>query len=145
MATLQQVRETQRPIGVWILTIANGLFAGLFPVISALVWIASGNAAFVFGGSVTASLLALCGMAVMGAAVGAWQGSETARRVLLWSVGLYYLLTVLSNLALLALDTLPIAVESQALGAIVRAVFWVGVTVWYFRRPSTRAWYRYRG
>ncbi|HEY0738884.1 MAG TPA: hypothetical protein VGD69_28455 [Herpetosiphonaceae bacterium] len=77
-------KHALRPLGVWILTILNSIVAGVFPLL-AVVAALGGNAA-VPGTELTALLLAGLGIGVIGASVGTWQRSDTARGAA-WAAG----------------------------------------------------------
>ena len=133
-----------RPIGVWLMTIFDALVAGVFPLLTAFVVLDRG-VEMVPGGTITALLLAGIGLGVIGAAIGAWQGSDRARIALLALVVLFYSLNMLANFRLITADWVPSDTQTRALATLVRAIFWVALNVWYFLRPQTRAWYRSMG
>lgn len=133
-------KRALRPLGVWILTILNSLVAGVLPLL-ALVAALGGNAA-VPGTELTAMLLAGLGIGVIGASIGTWQRSDTARVVLLGLLVLYHGLNTLGSLLGLGDPTIPDIERASIYGSIFRAIFWIGINFWYFLRPKTRAWFR---
>lgn len=133
-------KRALRPLGVWILTIVNSLVAGVLPLL-ALVAVLGGNVA-VPGTELTAMLLAGLGIGVIGASVGTWQGSDSARIVLLGLLVLYHGLNTLGSLLGLADQTIPATEQASIYASIFRAIFWIGINFWYFLRPKTRAWFR---
>ncbi|HEY0606672.1 MAG TPA: hypothetical protein VGD58_27375 [Herpetosiphonaceae bacterium] len=133
-------KRALRPLGVWILTIVNSIVAGVFPLL-AVVAALGGNAA-VPGTELTALLLAGLGIGVIGASVGTWQRSDSARVVLLGLLVLFHGLTVLGSVLGLADETIPATEQASIYASVFRAIFWIGINFWYFLRPKTRAWFR---
>lgn len=133
-------KRALRPLGVWILTILNSLIAGVLPLL-ALVAAMGGNVA-VPGTEMTAMLLAGLGIGVIGASVGTWQRSDTARIVLLGLLALYHGLNTLGSVMGLSDPTIPAAEQASIYGSIFRGIFWIGINFWYFLRPKTRAWFQ---
>ena len=133
-------KRALRPLGVWVLTILNSLVAGVLPLL-ALVAAMGGNVA-VPGTEMTAMLLAGLGIGVIGASVGTWQRSDTARIVLLGLLALYHGLNTLGSVMGLSTEGLPATEQASIYGSIVRGIFWVAINFWYFLRPKTRAWFQ---
>jgi hypothetical protein len=140
----QQVRfqTNKRPVGVWLLTICNALFAGVFPIITAAVLMLGLTPVTLPGGILSGLLFGLLGAAVIAAAIGSWQGSDRARKALIGLVTAYYLLTSLNNLAVLLMGYAPPALQAQVGATIFRAIFWTAITIWYFSRPRVRDWFQ---
>lgn len=133
--------RVSRPVGVWLLTIFDGLVAGVIPLLT--VFAVLGNGVEILpGGTMTAILLAGIGIGVIGAAVGAWQGSDRARIALLALIAIFYGLNMLANFRIATADWVPQDAQVRALATLVRSIFWVAINYWYFLRPQTRAWYR---
>lgn len=133
-------KRALRPLGVWVLTILNSLVAGVLPLL-ALVAAMGGNVA-VPGTEMTAMLLAGLGIGVIGASVGTWQRSDTARIVLLGLLALYHGLNTLGSVMGLSTEGLPATEQASIYGSIVRGIFWIAINFWYFLRPKTRAWFQ---
>lgn len=133
-------KRALRPLGVWILTILNSLVAGVLPLL-AVVAAMGGNVA-VPGTEMTAMLLAGLGIGVIGASVGTWQRSDTARIVLLGLLALYHGLNTLGSVMGLSTEGIPATEQASIYGSIVRGIFWVVINFWYFLRPKTRAWFQ---
>ncbi len=136
----ETTHRAPRPFGVWLLTILNILIAGVLPLISAVA-VLGGNAA-VPGTDLTALLLAGLGIGVIGASIGAWQGSDSARIVLLGLLVLFHGLNALGLLLGLSAEGIPDREQARAFAGMFRSVFWVAINLWYFLRPKTRAWFR---
>jgi hypothetical protein len=136
----QSERRELRPIGVWILTILNSLVAGVFPLLAVFA-VLGGNAA-VPGTELTAMLLAGLGIGVIGASIGTWQGSDSARIVMLGLLALFHGLNTLGLVLGLSADGVPDSERARVYGSIFRAIFWIGINFWYFLRPKTRHWFR---
>ena len=90
----------------------------------------------------TAVLLAGLGLGILGAAIGAWQGSNRARVVLLALLAIFYSLNIAISLRVATADWVPESAQAKSLATAVRGLFWLGINLWYFMRPQTRAWYR---
>lgn len=136
------VAQAPRPRGVWILTVCAAIFAGLLPLFGSLAVV------FVFpevGGSVPLMLAtAALSLAVFGAAVGAWQGSDNARLALLVFVVLFYTLLAITNFYTATSDVVLPDTRWQATKAGWRSIAWIPLYLWYFLRADTVAWYRER-
>lgn len=133
-------KHALRPLGVWILTILNSIVAGVLPLL-AVVAALGGNVA-VPGTEMTALLLAGLGIGVIGASVGTWQRSDSARVVLLGLLALFHGLNTLGSVLGLSDQTIPATEQASIYASIFRAIFWTGINFWYFLRPKTRAWFR---
>src|SRR5919109_2944019 len=93
-----------RPIGVWVLTIYALLFAGIAPLLLSVFILISGNAP----GNEIGILLSLpVSIGVITSAVGAWRGSERARKSLLIFVTLHYFLVALNNYLVITSGQVP--------------------------------------
>src|ERR1044071_1857937 len=125
-------KRALRPLGVWVLTILNSLVAGVLPLL-AVVAAMGGNVA-VPGTEMTAMLLAGLGIGVIGASVGTWQRSDTARIVLLRLLALYHGLNPLGSVMGLSIEGFPATEQASIYGSIVRGIFWVAINFWYFLR-----------
>ena len=139
LPTARTARQTPpRPLGVWLLTGANALFAGLFPIIGDLALFLRGPG---LPGGLPALLLGLAlSLALLGASALAWAGGEQARRAMLALVAAFYGLTIVSSLIAMA-GGLSSREQAAAFAPAVRAAFWLGLNLWYFTRPAVRAWY----
>ena len=138
VAAVQASQKMARPPGVWILTIYALLFAGLAPLFLSVFLLISGNAA----GSVLGLLFSLLvSIAVIASAIGAWKGSEKARKTLLVFVTLQYVLVALNNFVLLNSGQIPEEEQTRFLGRVLRGFLYPAVYLWYFNRDTTKEFY----
>lgn len=132
-------KRALRPLGVWILTILNSLVAGVLPLLM-VVAVLGGNVAG-SGTELTVLLLGGLGIGVIGAAIGTWQRSDSARVVMLGLLALVHGLNILGSVFGLSAEGIPSTEQASIYGSIFRAIFWIGINFWYFLRPKTRAWF----
>jgi hypothetical protein len=139
--------RTKRPLGVWLLTIYYGLFAGLFPLIAVLVAFFNEEGRAILGLSeVDLGLSVLLAVAILVSAVGAWRGNNVARIVFVVLLFLHYGLLVVSNFRLSTVEGLSESMQMTAAGRGIRFIIHIGINVWYFflsGRPT--AFYRRTG
>jgi hypothetical protein len=129
----------RRPVGVWLLTIANALVAGLIPLLGDSVRYFSGPG--LPGGLLMLLVAGALSLAIIVTSLRAWARDDRARQLMLVLILLFHGLTILSSLLLLG-STGSTSLQSQALAEAVRSLFWIGINLWYFLRRSTLAWYR---
>jgi len=133
----------ERPTGVSILTILNGVSAGIMPAIGAITQIA--NAAERSPEDVTLATLCLSiglPVAIVTAAIGAFLGSDRSRIALIVLVTLFFSLRAFQNTSLALAGALPEDQQIMAYGRVLWSALWIGINAWYFLRPSTIAFYR---
>ena len=136
------VVQGKRPLGVWILTGYAILFAGLGPVIAAVMLLILGDEGQAAGlGPIDWLLPLVLGICVTVAAIGAWRGSNRARIALVVLVTVHYVLIAINNLLWLGAGSVPDAQQVTALGRVVRGVLYPAVYIWYFRRLETKEFY----
>lgn len=121
-----------RPLGVWILTGFAIVYAGIVPII---------NVFLIPDPNILTMLAAGLGIAVIGAAIGAWQGSDRARLVFMVLMLVYYGLLAYSTFAVVG-EAIEASVRSRYLRVGIRSLLWIPIYLWYFLRPKTLAWYR---
>jgi hypothetical protein len=137
-----EIQMVKRPLGVWILTIWDGVFAGLFPVGAILFLFFNAEAQAVIELS-TFDLVwsVLLGLSIFAAAVGAWRGSDLARRALIGLVTFHYGILGFTNFSLVASGIVPEGEQPLVLGRAIRSLIWMGINVWYFLSRRPRAFY----
>jgi predicted permease len=132
----------RRPLGVWILTIWDGLFAGVFPAAGAILLYLNNEAQATLGITVITMLLSvLLGLAIVVAAVGAWGGNNRARIALVALVTVHYGFLVFNNMSLASSGVFPGTVQSKAWARALRSLIWIGINLWYFLGERPRAYY----
>ena len=137
LATPQVVQKT-RPTGVWILTIYAWIFVGIAPLLLSVFMLISGNAA----GSVFSILLSLpISIGVIASAIGAWKGSEKARKSLLVLVTLHYVFIAINNYVFISSGQIPDDEQTRLWGRVLRGFIYPAVYIWYFTKYTTKEFY----
>jgi hypothetical protein len=136
----EPIVRPERPIGVSVLTIWNGMVAGLFPIIMLTITLMSeGETA---GTNPILCLSPLLSAAIIFTAIGAWRGHDGSRLGHIIVLVLYYGTLAFNTYATIVLG----APRDERMLAYVRVtgyLFWVVVNTWYFLRPKTIAFYRH--
>jgi hypothetical protein len=133
----------ERPLGVSLLTILDGLLAGFMPALAAITQIASD--ANPDQGDITLTTLCLSvglPVTIITAAIGTFAGSDRARVALLILITLFFGLEAFRNVSLAAAGLVPEGQQFSAYGRALRAAVWIAINAWYFLRPGTVAFYR---
>ena|SRR5690349_1976660 len=138
VVAVQASQKIARPPGVWILTIYALFFAGLAPLFLSVFLLISGNAAGSFLGLLFSLLVST---AVIASAIGAWKGSEKARKTLLVFVTLHYVFVALNNFVLLNSGQIPEEEQTRFLGRVLRGFIYPAIYLWYFNRDTTKEFY----
>jgi len=133
-----QVVQKTRPTGVWILTIYALIFVGIAPLLLSVFMLISGNAA----GSTFSILLSLpISIGVITSAIGAWNGSEKARKALLILVTLHYVFIAINNYILINSGQVPDNEQTRLWGRVLRGFIYPAVYIWYFNKYTTKEFY----
>jgi hypothetical protein len=126
-------------LSVWILTLADGLFAGLLPLLLTL------NALAVEGGFATSDLGALWyllalawAVSVMVASVAAWMGKDAGRIALLVLITGHYGMLAFNGFSAVRAAG---ATGWGSYGAALRAIFWIVLNYVYFLHPRVARFY----
>lgn len=135
----------ERPIGIAILTIIDGFYAGLLPVFGTIGLLMSPQTP----DQDDVSLLFLCvtvaiPVAIMMASIGAFKGHDRARFGLLILLTVYFGLTAFQDVTLAAAGISAEDAVFTAMGRALRLGVWLAINLWYFLRPSTIAFFRRR-
>lgn len=136
-------QKAKRPLGIWFLTIWDGFFAGLFPLVTVLaIYLNAEERMMLEMTFLDLALSVLLALSILGAAVEAWRGKTLARIALVVLVTIHYGLLAFNNLSASAADVLSDRMETQALARGLRAIFWIIVNLWYFLLSGrTKAFY----
>ncbi len=138
VAPLQASQKPSRPLGVWILTIYALVFVGVAPFLLSVVMLISGNAS----GNELSILLSLpISIGVLISAVGAWRGSEKARKSLLILVTLHYVFVAINNYFWINSGQVPEEEQTRLWGRVLRGFIYPVVYIWYFNRYTTKEFY----
>ena len=138
--------KVKRPKGVWILTIANGVFAGVLPIagIAIAYYFPESRTALGLSGFQVFSTVAL-GALICQASYQTWKGSGQAKLVLLALITVHWTFIAYNNISFILSDSAAALDQTQRTriyGNIVRAILWVGVNYWYFLGSRTKLFFR---
>lgn len=135
--------KSNRPNGVWILTIYAIVFAGVLPIIATVYLMVSGVSPTEFGSSTTSLIVGiLLGIGVIVSAIGAWKGNNKARIALMILITLHYVLIAINNANILsAPNTIPSELQARMRGRVFRGFLYPAIYIWYFLRAETRKFY----
>lgn len=129
-----------RPLGVWILTTYAALFAGILPLVTAVVLLFTSSTADSPRAVDLVLPLVLC-TGIIAAAIGTWRGNDRSRKALLVLITVYYVLIAVNNGMALAGQGVPTEIQIKLLGRVLGGVVYPAVYIWYFRRDSTLVFY----
>jgi len=134
-------QRPERPLGVTLLTIWDGVAVGVIPAMRSGIIIASNS------NQDQSSLINLCleiglPIVIVTAALGTFRGNDRARLGLLILLTLNFGLNAFQNAVLLASGNLTPDDQLRSIGGILSAFITVGVNLWYFLRPQTIAYFR---
>jgi hypothetical protein len=139
-------KPTGRPLGVWVLTLYDGLFVGLLPLLSTLVVLVlqwrgqlGPETEFALVPLVVALTMEV---GVVTASVGAWRGSARARDLLVALLALHFILLLLQNVPVILDGSAQGRVVASTWGRIFRIALMLAVNAWYFLGGRTRSFYR---
>jgi hypothetical protein len=136
-----QLQRPDRPIGVSILSIWDGISVGVIPAMRMGIMIAgSPNLEDI-------SILTLCvsiglPITIITAAMGTYRGNDLARLSLLILLTIYFGLNTFQNVILLISGGLTPEDQVRISVGIMGAVLTVGINIWYFLRPNTITYFR---
>lgn len=131
----------ERPLGVTILSIWNGISLGLLPIVLQSVALTSGARAEF---TPLTCLTLLFSMGILFTALGTWRGHDPSRMGMLILLVVYHGFQSFNTSLPLFTEEVPAEARLQIYGQILRSVGWVIVNAWYFLRPSTIDFYRRR-
>ena len=136
-----QLQRPDRPLGVTILSIWDGVSVGVIPALRMGVMIASNP------NLEEISILTLCvsiglPITIVTAALGTYRGSAPARLSLLILLTIYFGLNAFQNVILLVSGGLTPEDQVRNSAGIIGAILTVGINLWYFLRPNTISFFR---
>ncbi|HAV77591.1 MAG TPA: hypothetical protein DCX53_09595 [Anaerolineae bacterium] len=133
-----QAAIKSRPTGVWILTIYALIFVGIAPFLLSIFLLITGNISGT-GFSIIFSLPIAIG--VIASAIGAWKGSERARKSLLIIVTIHYVLVAINNYIFINSGQVPDDEQIRLWGRVLRGFIYPAVYIWYFNKYTTKEFY----
>ena len=136
-----QLQRPDRPLGVTILSIWDGVSVGVIPALRMGIMIASNP------NLEEISILTLCvsiglPITIVTAALGTYRGSDPARLSLLILLTIYFGLNAFQNVILLVSGGLTPEDQVRNSAGIIGAILTVGINLWYFLRPNTISFFR---
>lgn len=132
-------RNRERPLGVWLLTIYAVIFAGIFPLVAAVFLLMSGDTWDTFGINALSLIFSIIlNVSIIVFAVGTWQGKNRARKALLVSITLYYVLVGMNNLLLVNSGQVPADQQARSWGRALRGMLYPAIYIWYFTQATTK-------
>lgn len=131
----------ERPFGVSLLTIWDGIAIGILPVFREGITLATSSS------NEDISIISLClaiglPIAIVSAAIGTFKGNDRARLGLLILLAIYFSLNIFQNITLLIAGNLTPEEQVPNLGGIFVSIISLFINLWYFLRPSTIAYFR---
>ena len=136
-----QLQRPDRPIGVSILSIWDGISVGVVPALRMGIMIARNP------NQEDISILILCvsiglPITIITAALGTYRGNDLARLSLLILLTIYFGLNTFQNVILLVSGGLPSDDQVRISVGIIGAILTAGINIWYFLRPGTITYFR---
>jgi hypothetical protein len=126
----------KRPLGLWILTIYAAFFAGIAPLVVAIIALVTGNSASIPGGSVLGVIGAiLISGSIVYYTFRTWQGQDRARRHFLVLISVHYVLIAINNYLFLQSGEVPVDDVNRIWGRVGRGILYPAIFIWYFTRP----------
>lgn len=142
---MNESENIKRPLGVSILTIWLGLFAGLVPFVSSLVLLLNPAAQSEIGLSNSDLVFPIIwGIVVVVTAIGAWRGSNQMRLAFLIAITIHYTFIIFQNYQLMqsaSSGLLDEGIGTQAQGRIIRGIFWTIVSWWYLNSSRSKPFF----
>lgn len=137
----EQSLRPDRPLGVTLLSIWDGVTIGVIPALRMGILIASSQ------NLEEISILTLCvsiglPITIVMAAMGTFQGNDRARLSLLILLTIYFGLNTFQNMVLLISGGLTPGDQVRISVGIVGAILIVIINLWYFLRPDTITFFR---
>lgn len=143
--TVDSKQKTDRPQGVWLLTIYALIFAGILPLIVELVLVYSSEfrqSADVNYLSIFFSILISVGVIV--SAVGTWRGNSRARISFIVLVTIHWGLVGINNAIYLLANPVSIDQQSKYLGRVFRGILTSSLYNWYFCKKTTFSFFLFQ-
>jgi small basic protein len=133
-------QRPERPIGIAVLTLWDGIIFGIIPILSTVFGLLRSRSQEAF--PVTIYISTVLSVLIITVAIGTFTGSDRSRAALIYLVTLYQSIEAFNSVILIASGTLPSADTLFAAVRIFSALFWIALHIWYFLRPKTLEFYR---
>lgn len=131
----------ERPLGVTVLSIWDGIALGVIPALQVGLTLSRSSSE----GDI--SIVTLClgigiPIAIVTAAMGTFRGNDRARLGLLFLLSIYFILNIFQNVTLLIAGSLTLDNQVRSIGGIFVSIISLIINLWYFLRPNTIAYFR---
>lgn len=131
----------ERPLGVTVLSIWDGIALGVIPALQVGLTLSRSSSE----GDI--SIVTLClgigiPIAIVTAAMGTFRGNDRARLGLLFLLSIYFILNIFQNVTLLIAVSLTLDNQVRSIGGIFVSIISLIINLWYFLRPNTIAYFR---
>jgi hypothetical protein len=126
--------KKDRPFGMWLLAVSDGLFSGLMPLVLAVILYQNPES-----GQTLVSLIVmvlLCG-GIVAASVGTLYRDNLSRYLLLALMTVYWSLRLFNSLSVISSEDVAVSHLGSVYGDLTRAPFWIGLNWWYWLRKKT--------
>jgi len=135
-----------RPLGVWLLTLADGFSAGVVSIVKAIF-----GSLLMQSFSIEAGITLVVATGVMVSAFYTWRGNDRARIALLGFITLNYGLLIFQSVLQLFSGSLNVEglgsagdYTPQITVIILTSVLWIVLNIAYFLSPLALPFYRFR-
>lgn len=136
----EPLKRPDRPTGVLLLTIWDGIFFGIIPVLFTIFGLLRTGLESAL--PITIYITTVLSVLIITTAIGTFVGNDRSRTALIYIITIYQSLQAFNSVILIASGTLPPTDLLFAIGRIFGAVFWIALHAWYFLRPATLEYYR---
>jgi hypothetical protein len=130
----------ERPTGVSVLALIDGLFFGIFPIFMTVFGILRAPPEDL--GMFEILFPVLLSVLIVSTAIGTFAGNDRARLVLVYLIVLHQSLAAFNAFVVLWLGGSAPEFVLQAVLRIINSLIWIGIHVWYFFKPSTLEFFR---
>jgi hypothetical protein len=128
--------KKDRPLGMWLLAIGDGLFCGVIPLVAVVILFQNPE-----HGQTLVSLIVivlLCG-SIVAASIGTLYRDNLSRYLLLALITVYWSLRLFNSLTAINSENVAGSQIGLVYGELWRAPFWIGINWWYWLRKQTAA------
>ncbi len=126
--------KKDRPLGMWLLAIADGLFSGVMPLVVIVVLFQNPE----YGQTILSLvvMVLLCG-SIVAVSIGTLYRDNLSRYLLLALITVYWSLRLFNSLAAINSENVASSQIGLVYGDLWRAPFWIGINWWYWLRKHT--------
>jgi hypothetical protein len=130
------INQLKRPLGIWVLTLSVGIFAGVLPCLGLFLALLEPTARQGLNlGPIQIFSSIILASSVLFACYGVWRGHARAKRFLILLVILHWGFIIFNNVQWILTDELMSAIPEEQryrpFGNIVRSALWIFAVLWY--------------